>query len=307
MKTRRSRTPLLAVAAASVIALVAAGCGDGNGSGAAGGSPNSRPPAQQAGPVQDIAAQVPSGIRDKGTLTVAADATYAPNEFIAADGNTVVGMDADLAKALGQVLDLKVRIVNATFDTIIPGLASGKYDLGMSSFTDTKEREQTVDFVTYFKAGTSFYVKTNGPDIRSLADLCGHTVAAEKGTTQQADAESQAKKCSSAGDPKVTVQVYNDQNAVNLALSSGRAQVAMADSPVAAYQVKQSNGTFKVTGSPYATAPYGIAIAKDSGLVDPVLAAVKHLIADGTYTQILDRWGVRGGAITNPAVNAAVS
>ena len=56
------------------------------------------------------------------------------------DGHTVVGMDADLAKALGQVLGLKVNVVNATFDTIIPGLASGKYDLGMSSFTDTKER-----------------------------------------------------------------------------------------------------------------------------------------------------------------------
>jgi polar amino acid transport system substrate-binding protein len=220
----------------------------------------------------------------------------------------VVGWDADLANALGQVLGLKINMVNATFDTIIPGLVSGKYGLGISSFTDTKEREQTVDFVTYFSAGTSFYVKSSGgPDITSLADLCGHKVAVEKGTTQQADTQAQAKKCKAAGKPDVTVQIFNDQNAVNLALSSGRADVAMADSPVAAYQVKQSDGTFKLSGQPYGTAPYGIAIPKNSGMAKPVLAALKHLMADGTYTKILDKWGVQGGAISDPAINGAAS
>src|SRR6185295_20316471 len=107
-------------------------------------------------------------------LVVATDATYAPNEFIDSDGKTVVGMDPDLAKAIGAVLHRKVKVVNATFDSIIPGLASGKYDLGMSSFTDTKEREKVVDFVTYFSAGTAFYVKAKGgPKIASLAALCG--------------------------------------------------------------------------------------------------------------------------------------
>jgi polar amino acid transport system substrate-binding protein len=241
---------LFATVVFSVIALVAAGCGNGTET-STGTSPTPAPP---SGAVSAIAAQVPGSVKADGTLTVAADATYAPNEFIGTDGHTVVGLDADLAKALGQVLGLKVNVINATFATIIPGLASGKYDLGISSFTDTKEREKTVDFVTYFVAGTSFYVKSDGgPDIGSLADLCGRTVAVEQGTTQQADAQAQAEKCKSAGKPGVTVQVFNDQNAVNLALSSGRAQVAMADSPVAAYQVKQSNGTFKVTGSP--TAP----------------------------------------------------
>ena len=172
--------------------------------------------------VSSIAAQVPASIRANGTLTVAADATYAPNEFIGSDGHTVVGMDADLAKALGQVMGLKVNVVNATFDTIIPGIVSGKYDLGMSSFTDTKARQQTVDFVTYFVAGTSFYVKSSGgPNITSLADLCGHKVAVEKGTTQQADAQAQAGKCKSAGKAAVSLEIFNDQNAVNLALSVG--------------------------------------------------------------------------------------
>jgi polar amino acid transport system substrate-binding protein len=217
-------------------------------------------------------------------------------------------MDADLAQALGQVMGLKVNMVNATFDTIIPGLASGKYDLGMSSFTDTKARQQTVDFVTYFVAGTSFYVKASGgPNITSLGDLCGHKVAVEKGTTQQSDAQAQASKCTSAGKSAVNVEIFNDQNAVNLALSSGRADVAMADSPVADYQVKQSGGTFKLSGQPYGTAPYGIAMPKNNGMAKPVLAAMKTLIANGTYMKILTKWGVQAGAITHPVINGATS
>jgi len=251
---------------------------------------------------------VPAAVRSQGTLTVAADATYAPNEFIGSDGHTVVGMDAGLADALGQVMGLRVDVVNATFDTIIPGIVSGKYDLGMSSFTDTKARQQTVDFVTYFSAGTSFYVKSSGgPNITSLGDLCGHKVAVEKGTTQQADVQAQATKCKAAGKPAVSLEIFNDQNAVNLALSSGRADVAMADSPVAAYQVKQSNGTFKLSGQPYGTAPYGIAMPKNNGMAKAVQAALKVLVANGTYNKILDRWGVQAGAITNPVINGATS
>lgn len=283
-------------------ALATAACGSGTST-----SSSAATSASPSGLVSSIAAQVPAGVKAKGTLVVAADATYAPNEFIGSDGHTVVGMDADLAAALGQVLGLKVSMVNATFDTIIPGLASGKYNLGISSFTDTKVREKTVDFVTYFVAGTSFYVKASGgPDVTSLAGLCGHKVAVEKGTTQQADAQVQAPKCASAGKP-ATLLIFNDQNAVNLALSSGRADVAMADSPVAAYQVKQSNGTFRLSGQPYGTAPYGIAIPKNSGMAGPVLATLRHLMANGTYAKILDKWGVQEGAISTPVINGAVS
>lgn len=260
--------------------------------------------AQAASP----ASQVPASIKSKGTLTVAADATYAPNEFIASNGKTVVGMDADLAQAIGKQLGLKVKVVNATFDSIIPGLAAGKYDLGMSSFTDTKARQKVVDFVTYFSAGTSFYVKASGgPAIHSLADLCGRTVAVEKGTTQQDDATAQNGKCKKAGKPGVTVSAFPDQNGANLALSSGRAQVGMADSPVAAYQVKQSHGQFKLSGKAYGTAPYGIAIPKGNGMAKPVLAAVKALIANGQYAKILNKWGIASGAIKHPVINGATS
>jgi len=243
-----------------------------------------------------------------GTLTVAADATYAPNEFVASNGRTVVGMDPDLAAAIGKVLHRNVRVVNATFDTIIPGLASGKYDLGMSSFTDTKAREKVVDFVTYFSAGTSFYVKASGgPTIGSLADLCGHSVAVERGTTQATDATAQDKKCKAAGNPGVKVSVFPDQNSANLALVSGRGEVGMADSPVAAYIAKKSHGQFEVTGKAYGTAPYGIAIQKGSPLTKQVLGAMRKLVANGTYKAILTKWGVQQGAISKPVVNGATS
>jgi len=241
------------------------------------------------------------------TLIVATDATYAPNEFVAANGKTIVGMDPDLAQAIGRVLKRNVKVVNASFDAIIPGLQSGKYGLGMSSFTDTKEREKVVDFVTYFSAGTSFYVKKGGPKINGLADLCGHSVGVERGTTQADDATAQGAKCKKAGKDGVSVKVYPDQNAANLAIASGRQEVGMADSPVAAYIVKQSNGKFQLTGKSYNTAPYGIAIPKNSGLAKPILAAMKKLVSNGAYINILKKWGVQRGAITKPVINGAIS
>lgn len=258
--------------------------------------------------VPKIAKLVPAKVRHKGTQTVASDATYAPMELIAKDGHTVIGVDADLAKAIGTVLGLKFKVQNASFDGIIPGLKSHKYDIGMSSFTDTKARQKVVDFVTYFSAGTSFYEKASGgPALSGLSALCGKSVAVENGTTEQADATAQNKKCKNAGKPGVTVKAYPDQNAANLAISSGRQQIGMADSPVAAYIVKQSHGQFKLVGKSYGTAPYGIALPKHDGMAKPILAAVKYLMKQGTYKKILRKWGVQRGAISNPKINGAIS
>ena len=197
-----------------------------------------------------VAALVPKSIKSKGTLTVATDATYAPDEFIGSNGHTIIGMDADLSHALGAVMGLKVNLVNATFATIIPGLAAGKYDMGASSFGDTKAREKTVDFVDYAFVGESFYTKASGgTSIGSIADICGKTVSVESGTTEEADAKTQSGKCTKAGKPGVKVLVFDTQTEANLAVSSGRAQLGFADTPVATYQVKKSNGAFKVVGA----------------------------------------------------------
>jgi polar amino acid transport system substrate-binding protein len=307
------RKLIVALAAVAGAAVVLSGCG-----GSSGSSSSSTPAATSAGgastgatmpgEVAHIAAMLPASVKSKGSVTIATDASYAPMEFYASNGKTIVGMDPDLADAIGKVLGLKVKIVNASFDSIIPALQAGKYDFSMSAFTDTKKREQVVDFVTYFSAGTSFYVsKQGGPDIMGLADLCGHTVAVEKGTIQADDANAQSTKCTSAGKQAVKVSVFPDQNGANLAISSGRAQVGMADSPVAAWIVKQSSGKFKLTGNPYDTAPYGIAIPKSSGLAEPIQAALKQVMSDGDYAQILKKWGISQGSITTPQINAAKS
>jgi polar amino acid transport system substrate-binding protein len=233
-------------------------------------------------------------------LTVAMDATYPPDEFI--EGGKIVGFDADLAGALGKELGIKMKLVDATFDTIIPGIQDGKFELGNSSFTDTKSREKQVTFVDYFQAGEGFYEKTSTAKVfNGLKSLCGESVAVETGTTEQSDAQSQAKKC------KVSVLSYADQNSVNLAVSDGRANLGFADSQVAAYIVHLSKGQFKLTGTPFETAPYGLAVGKASGLAQPLLQAVKAIMADGQYKKILDKWGVQQGAISTPKINGATS
>jgi len=252
-----------------------------------------------------IAATVPAAIKSKGSITVAMDATYAPDEFIASNGSTIVGMDADLATAITQVLGLKATLVNATFDTIIPGIQSGKYGMGASSFTDTIARQKVVDFVDYFTAGEGFYVKSGSTlAFNGLTSLCGHSVAVESGTTEESDAKAQAKKCSGA---KVTVLSYGNQSEANLAVSSGRADVGFADSQVAGYIVATSNGVFQNSGTAFEVAPYGLALPKGNGMAAPVQAAVNYLIGNGVYTQILTKWGVQSGAITTSAINGATS
>jgi polar amino acid transport system substrate-binding protein len=214
----------------------------------------------------------------------------------------IVGFDVDLMNALAQQLGTHASLINATFNGIIPGLLSSKYDIGASSFTDTKAREQQVDFVTYFSSGEGFYENGNSTaSYNGLSSLCGHKVSVESGTTEETDAKTQAGKC------HMTVLSYSDQNQTNLAVSSGRADVGFADSQVAGYIVKQSNGQFKLTGQAFSTAPYGLALPKNSGLAPPILAALEKLMSDGTYTQILNKWGVQSGAITNPQINGATS
>jgi polar amino acid transport system substrate-binding protein len=255
-----------------------------------------------------IAAEVPAAIKSKGTLMVASNPHYAPNEFIGTDAKSIVGMDPDLAKAIAAVMGLKVKVVSASFNTILPSVSTGRFNLGMSSITDTRQREKSVDFVTYFKAGTMFFTNsTGGLVIQGLADLCGHSVAVASGTIGQADATKQSAKCKSAGKSPIKIFVYPNQTAVSLGVKKGRGQVGIADYPVAAYLVVKSNGQFKLTGIPYNVAPYGIAIQKGNAIAKPILDALKVLMANGTYKAILTRWYVGADAIANPKINGAIS
>jgi polar amino acid transport system substrate-binding protein len=244
-------------------------------------------------------ATLPAKYQSAG-INVALDATYPPDEFT--QGGQIVGLDADLMNAVGKQLGVKINLVNATFDTIIPGLLDGKFDVGASSFTDNKQREQQVDFVDYFQAGEGFYVNANSTlTFNGLSSLCGHSVSVETGTTEETDAQTQAKKCS------VHVLSFADQNQANLAVTSGRADVGFADSQVAGYIVSVSKGQFKLTGTAFAVAPYGLAVDKGTGLAPAIQGALQALMANGTYTQILSKWGVQSGAVTSVTLNGATS
>ncbi len=249
-----------------------------------------------------LAAQVPDAIKSDGKLKVGTDPTYEPSEFKDSSGK-IIGFDVDLGTAIARKLGLTAEFQESKFDNIIPSLGS-KYELGMSSFTDSKEREKAVDFVTYFVAGTAWAAKDASLDPNNA---CGKRVAVQTGTVQETeDLPAKNKKCTDAGKPKIQVLRYDAQDEATNAVVLGRADAVLADLPVIVAAVTKTNGALRRVGSNYDTAPYGIAIAKTSGtLKDAVLGAVKALIADGTYKSILERWKVADGAITNPVINGA--
>ncbi|HET9691952.1 MAG TPA: ABC transporter substrate-binding protein [Acidimicrobiales bacterium] len=305
----------LATAAALAAGLAVAACGSSStaSSGASGSSGTSATTATGPGPAAGTvpaaspdaaaAAMVPAKLKSAGVVNVATDASYAPNEFRDAS-NQIVGMDVDLGNAIGQVLGVKFKFSDESFDAIIGSLGS-RFDLGMSSFTDTKAREQQVTMVDYFSAGENIMTLAGKhTDLTSLAALCGHTVGVEKGTTELDDATTQAKSC------KLTVSAFDDEGQVNQALASGRVDAAFADSPVNAYFAKQSNGQFAVVSPTFSTAPYGIAVPKGSdytGFPQAIEAALTDLQKSGTYAAILGKWGIQSGAVTSFAINGATS
>jgi polar amino acid transport system substrate-binding protein len=253
-----------------------------------------------------LAKLVPSDVAADGKIVVGSDASYAPNEFVDTDGTTIIGMDVDLGKAVGQKLGLQVEFQNSAFDGILPGIAAKKYELGMSSFTDNAEREKVVDMVTYFSAGTKMATLKGNPDGLNLDDLCGKTIAVQRGTVQVDDLTARSDKCTAAGKPAINQQPFQAQTDVTLALTGKRAQGMLADSPVVDYAVSQTNGQLEVVGEAYDTAPYGIAVPKNSGdYAKAVQGAVQALMTDGTYKTILDKWSVSSGAITESKINGA--
>lgn len=263
----------------------------------------------------DLGKLLPADVRSRGELSIATDASYAPVEFSTNGGSTLQGLDIDLGNAIGKLLGVKAKFANTKFDGIVAGVAAKKYDLAMSALTDTKKREsQGVDFVNYFKAGTSIAVKKGNPlKISGEMDLCGVKVAAEQGTVQLTDlqdaeidgAKTLKTKCTEAGKKAPEPVPLPDQNSVNSALLSGRADAFTADSPVVGYQIKVTNGQLQEAGQATAVAPYGIAMPQNSPLRGAVQQAVQKLIDDGTYTKILETWGVTNGAVTKASVNGA--
>ena len=300
MKARRWRRGAL-LGLVLAVALVAAGCGDdGADSGSTETTAGAAPAVDEA-----LAAKVPAEIKSDGKVLIGTDASYAPNEFLDADGKTVVGWDVDLFNAVAAKLGLQTEWQSATFDAIIPGVQSGKYEMGISSFTINDERKQQVNMVSYFSAGTQWGTKTGNPTGVQPDDACGKKVAVQTNTVQDTeDLPKRDEACTAAGNPAITVDRYQRQDQATAAVVSGKDDAMLADSPVLAYAVKQTNGQLELLGDIYDAAPYGYVIEKDqTEFAQAVADAVQALITDGTYKTILDKWGVGAGAIDNPAVN----
>ncbi|GAB2866973.1 ABC transporter substrate-binding protein [Actinoallomurus bryophytorum] len=255
-------------------------------------------------------------IKKAGKITIAMDASYEPNEF--EFHGRIIGFDVDLGTEIARNLGVPAHFQNVKFDKILPAVESKKYDLGMSSLTDNEQREQSLDFVTYFSAGTGLMVKAGNPLKLSPVglSLCGRRIAVQEGTTQEDELvpKSSAKpedgarvsKCKQAGKRAPVKVSLPDQDAANRALARGHADAVLADSPVASYAAKESGGKLATTGKAYDTAPYGIAIPKDeSELRDAIQKIVKNLIGNGIYKVLTDKWGVSDGGITDPKINGA--
>jgi polar amino acid transport system substrate-binding protein len=305
---KHSRALSIIIASFSVSAIVLTACSSNTetstppaGGGASSGGSSSAAVAK----VDAIAALVPDKIKSSGKLIVGVNVPYAPNEFKDSSGK-IVGFDVDLMDAVATVLGLTPQYTEAAFDKIIPAIQAGTYNVGMSSFTDNKEREKTVDFVTYFSAGIQWAApagKTVDPN-----NACGLKVAVQSTTTEDTDEiPAKSKACTSAGKPAINKLKFDRQDDATNALVLGKVDAMSADSPVTAYAVKQSGGKIQLAGQIFDSAPYGWPVAKGSPLGQALQKAAQSLIDSGAYLAITKKWGVEAGDIKTAQINGATS
>ena len=313
MEAKKSLKAVAACALSVAMLFAGAACGTSDGSDDAAssdsGSKSSELTGYDVSSVQkddDIAKLLPDYVTKDGKLTIGTNPSYAPAEFLDADGKTQIGYDMDLAHALGNIFGLKTEIVSSNFDTIIPAIGT-KYDLGIAAFTITKERMQSVDFVSYFTAGMGYAVAAGNPKNVDENDLCGLNVAVETGTVEEDAINKTAKQCKADGKKDITIQSSKQQTDATTAVVTGKADVFFADSPVVGYAIAQTEGQLEQLGKDFDSVPNAIAIKKgDSQTTEAVQKAMQKLMDDGTYTKILQHWGVESGALDKAEINPAV-
>ncbi|MEU6621097.1 ABC transporter substrate-binding protein [Streptomyces litmocidini] len=310
--TAKTRTSRLAAVAAIAVAgsMLLTACGDQTESGSTKEGGSSSAAASKA----PLFSKLPADIQKAGVIKVGTDASYAPMEFT--DGGKIVGVDPDLGAALSKQLGVKLEFVSGTFDGLITSIYSGRQQLIMSSMTDNKKRQEGlddngkkigkgIDFVDYFSSGVSLLVKKGNPqNVNSLDDLCGKTVAVQRGTIYEDTFKAQATKC---GDKKLTIQAFDTDAEAQTRVKAGGAVADLNDYPVASYIAKTSGGgnDFEVTGNQSDVGLFGIGVSKDNTqLRDAVKEALDAIIKDGSYAEVLKKWDVEGSAVKSATINA---
>ena len=248
---------------------------------------------------------VPDAIASAGVLTVVTDPTYAPMEFTD-DKGAIIGLDPDIATAVAHKLGLEVKFSKGDFNGIIAGIEAGRYDASWASFSVTPDRVKRVDMTSYINSGTSLLTpKGNPDDIDEVTDLCGRTVAAQTGNTAVLTTlPAFQKTCAKEGLEKITELVLPQQDNVNQAVSTGRADALLADSALTAYYAQVQPEAFTQVDEIFVEpALLGAITKKGTGLAEAISAAVESLIADGTYDEIVEAWGLGVAAIDDSGVN----
>lgn len=248
---------------------------------------------------------LPATIRKTKILVVGGETTLAPYLFLK-DGK-ITGIEADFMQALEKVLDVKIKVIDTGFGSMVIGLLSQRVDVAMSDFSDTPTREQQVNFVDYTKTGQMLVVDKGNPlKIYSLADLCGHSAAGPTGSLSVQLAQQQSKTCVAEGKPKVTVMTYPTGADTYLALLSGRVDSSGIDYAIAAHQVESSDGKLELAGDLFAKGYHGAAVAKDNPqLLKALLLAFQSIYQQGAAMEILQKWGVPQMAMSAPKINAS--
>lgn len=245
---------------------------------------------------------VPTAVAESGVLRVGTDATYAPNQYAGPDGKPI-GWEVELVEAVAAKLDLKVEWQKNGFDQIIPRIDGGTLDMGSSSFSDTVERQASVDFVDFYHAGLQFVRGADEPELTD--DLCGLKIGAQATTTADDYLTAKSKECQDAGKPAIQILKKDGQDEATNDVVLGNVPYMLADSPISQNSVQQAEGKVELDGDIFDAAPYGLALKKDGELTEAVQVAMQELIDEGTYQQILEKWGVEGGAVEKAEINGA--
>lgn len=246
---------------------------------------------------------LPSAVAKSKTMTVAVALGSPPDDF-RNDKDQIVGWEIDILNGVAQSLGLKLALRATTFDSVMPGLQAKRFDAAVGQMGVTAAREKVVDMVGTLTGNELFAARVKeNIKVNSLMDICGHSIAITRGSREYEFAKQQQPKCKTAGKPPIKIEVYNDGTSASNALMSGRANLFWIGSTAISYFVHQSDGRAKVVGQYTDKSYIGIALPKNSGLAEPVQAAVQHLIDDGTYAKIIKKWGLEDGAIKKAPLN----